>query len=249
MMAALLAGGLGTRLRSVVADRPKGLAEIGGRAFLEILLAQVRAAAVRKVVLCTGYLGHQIRSYFGGRHRGLKLVYSEETQPLGTAGALRLALPLFSSESVLVLNGDSYYLGELAPIFDWHFEKKAAISILLAKVGDTGRYGNVETASSGQIEQFREKESASTGSGWVNAGVYLIQRDVIQTIPDDRPISLEREVFPSFIGRGLYGYRGQQDFLDIGTPESYAQALSFIRRRHQETATGTSHEKRRREYP
>ena len=106
--AAILAGGLGTRLRSVVKDRPKVLAEIRGVPFLTYLLDQLAAAGVRDVVLCTGYMGEQVRSAFGDSYGGMCLSYSQESSPLGTAGALRLALPLFKSSSVLVMNGDSF---------------------------------------------------------------------------------------------------------------------------------------------
>ena len=106
--AAILAGGLGTRLRSVVPDRPKVLAEIGGRPFIEILLDQVAAAGIRTAVLCTGYLGDQIEARLGTRRGPLALRYSREVEPLGTGGALRLALPMLASDTVLVLNGDSY---------------------------------------------------------------------------------------------------------------------------------------------
>ena len=96
---------------------------------------------------------------------------------------------------------------------------------------DTGRYGTVQVGSYGEIKDFREKDPAKSGPGWVNAGVYVIQKQVIQAIPEQVTISLEREVFPSLIGQGLHGYRGRGDFLDIGTPESYARAGAFIRSR------------------
>ncbi len=231
LVSAVLAGGFGLRLRAVVSDRPKVLAEIEGRPFIDILLEQLEAAGAKTAVLCIGYLGHQIKSRLGELQRGLNLLYSEENMPMGTGGALRLALPLFSSESVLVMNGDSYYNGDLTPLLTSHFKKKAAISVLLAKVRDTGRYGTVQVGSYGEIKDFREKDPAKSGPGWVNAGVYVIQKQVIQAIPEQVTISLEREVFPSLIGQGLHGYRGRGDFLDIGTPESYARAGAFIRSR------------------
>ena len=230
MVAAILSGGLGTRLRPVLPNTAKVMAEVDGRPFLEIILDQLETSGISTVVLCIGYLSEQIRSCFGERRGELKLLYSEEKEPLGTAGALRLALPLLSSKSILVLNGDSSYSGRLSPFIDWHHKRMAPVSILLAKVEDTRRFGLVETARDGQIRRFCEKDRASSGAGWVSAGVYLMGRNVIGKIPEQRPISLEREIFPSYIGHGLRGYHGRGLFLDIGTPESYARADKFFSR-------------------
>ena len=122
----------------------------------------------------------------------MQLVHSQESVPLGTAGALRLALPWFTADTVLVLNGDSYYRGNLAPFLSWHFRKRALVSILLARTNDTARYGRVEAARTGEIRRFREKDPADNGPGWVNAGVYLMQTAAIERIPGGRPCSLEK---------------------------------------------------------
>ncbi len=111
--AAILAGGRGTRLAATVSDRPKVLANVSGRPFLEFILLQLAESGFKNVVLCTGYLANQIRNHFGSVWNGVIIHHSEETQPLGTAGALRLALPLFKSERIVVLNGDSLYRGHL----------------------------------------------------------------------------------------------------------------------------------------
>src|ERR1041384_4288401 len=118
--AAVLAGGFGTRLRSVVADRPKVLAEIGGRPFLSYLFEQLAANGCRSVVLCTGYLGEQVYRIYGEQYGSLGLRYSQEAQPLGTGGALRFALGQFASDPVLVLNGDSFYGTDLKAYREWH---------------------------------------------------------------------------------------------------------------------------------
>lgn len=225
--AVILAGGFGMRLRSVIADRPKVLAEIHGRPFLTYLLDQVAAAGITQVVLSTGHLGEQVRATFGDAYRSLRLAYSQETEPLGTAGALRLALPLLTSETILAMNGDSFCQANLDAFWQWHIAQKAAVSLLLTRVLDTNRYGRVEVAPDGQVLSFIEK-GTSAGPGWISAGIYLLKRDLLSTIPPGRAVSIEKESFPAWVGRGLYGYQSQGQFLDIGTPESYAHAETFF---------------------
>jgi D-glycero-alpha-D-manno-heptose 1-phosphate guanylyltransferase len=225
--AAILAGGLGTRLRSAVGDRPKVLADIGGRPFLAYLLDQLLNYDVNLVVLCIGYKGEQVRTEFGDTYEKLKLAYSQEISPLGTAGALRLALPLFKSESVLVLNGDSFCDADLEDFWQWHLERRADASLLLTQVSDTRRFGRVDVDSEGRLIGFAEKGS-DDGPGWVNAGIYLLRRRLLETIPPERAVSLEHEMFPIWIERGLYGYRALGSFIDIGTPESYVSAQDFF---------------------
>ena len=225
--AAILAGGLGTRLRSVLGDRPKVLAEVGGRPILQYLLDQIAYLEIRRVVLCTGFLGEQIESRFGDSYGSLHLVYSRELSPLGTAGALRLALPLFQSDSVLVLNGDSYCKADLRSFWTWHCLRRAEATLLLVETSDTGRYGRVEIDEEGRILKFAEKINEG-GRGLINAGIYLLENRFLQSIPDRYPVSLERDIFPSWIGGKLYGYKSKGQFLDIGTPESYVLAEEFF---------------------
>lgn len=225
--AVILAGGLGTRLRAVVSDRPKVLAGIGGKPFLAYLLDHLSASGCRIVVLCTGFLGEQIRQIFGDRYRDLQLSYSRESSPLGTAGALRLALPLVKSESVLIMNGDSFCDANLNSFWEWHVKQKAAASMLLVKMPDTKRYGRVMVNADGRILSFDEKDDKGA-PGWINAGIYLVEQVMLRKIAEDRAVSLEREMFPAWMGQGLYGYSSEARFLDIGTPESYGSAIDFF---------------------
>jgi NDP-sugar pyrophosphorylase family protein len=227
--AAILGGGLGTRLRSVVADRPKVIAPVANKPFLAYLLEQLARAGVKTVVICTGYLGEKIKTTFGDSYGSLDLIYSQEPSQLGTAGALRLALPLLESDSVLVLNGDSYCDANLKDFWSWHSAKGAEASLLLTKVSDTKRYGRVQVDEEGQLLSFAEKIE-SNGPGWINAGVYLFKRHLLLTIPENRPVSLERELFPKWLGTKFYGYcTPSARFLDIGTPESYSAAFEFFK--------------------
>lgn len=221
--AAILAGGLGTRLRSLVPDKPKVLAQISGRPFIEYLLDQLAAAGVKSVVLCVGYKGEMVQAHLGDHYKGMQLHYSLETSPLGTGGALRLALPLLHSDSLLVMNGDSYCDAKLGSFADWHATKKSPATLLLTKTDDTRRYGRVDDNDQGRIIRFQEKADTS-GPGWVNAGIYLLQRQVLESIPADRVVSLERETFPAWIQHGLSGYRSEGRLWDIGVPDAYHQA-------------------------
>jgi D-glycero-alpha-D-manno-heptose 1-phosphate guanylyltransferase len=225
--AAILSGGLGTRLRSVVDDRPKVLAEVQGRPFLSFLLDQLVAAGLRTVVLCTGYLGKQIQTKFGASYGSLNLVYSQEPSPLGTAGALRLALPLLKSDSVLAMNGDSFCDTALNDFWDLYDERRVAAALLLTHVADTKHYGRVYVDAAGRVLKFDEKDG-SGGPGWINAGIYLLKHRLLETIPANSAVSLEREMFPAWIEQGLYGCQGNGRFIDIGVPEAYAAAEHFF---------------------
>jgi len=227
LIAAVLVGGKGTRLRSVVSKQPKVLATVKGQPFLTFLLENLNISGINCVVLCTGYLGKQIQDQLGNSCGHLQLVYSQEPSPLGTAGALRMALALLKSDPVLVMNGDSFCQTDLKKFWTWHCSQKAEATILLTEVPDTKRYGGVKIDTHGRIIEFEEKNSQGQ-SGWINAGIYLLSQRLLLTIPDDRPVSLEREVFPHWIGRGLLGYQNYGSFLDIGTPESYAEAERFF---------------------
>lgn len=224
---AILAGGLGTRLRPVVGDQPKALAAVAGRPFLAILLEWLARAGARRVVLCTGYRGDLVRQSLGQSFGPIELVYSQEERPLGTAGALRLAYPLLDSELVLALNGDSFCQVDLAAMLQWRAAKAAPALMLLTWAQDAARYGQVELDPDGVVTAFREKQPQG-GPGWINAGVYLMERRLLEAIAPGREVSLEREVFPAWVGRELHGYAEGQRFLDIGTPESFAQAQGFF---------------------
>lgn len=221
--AVILAGGLGTRLSSVVPGKPKVLAEVCGRPFIEYLLDQLDTAGVRSVVLCTGYLADEVRDQLGPSYRNMVLSYSCEATPLGTGGALRLALPLLASNPVLVLNGDSYIDAQLGEFFEWHNSRQSPASLLLSETPDTQRYGRVDVDEEGHVLCFAEK-SQTQGAGWVNAGVYLLDRYIIECIKPGLSVSLEHEVFPGWIGHGLNGYRSKGKLWDIGVPDAYSLA-------------------------
>lgn len=226
--AVILAGGAGTRLRSVVADRPKVLALLSGKPFIAYLLDRLAAQGITMVVLCTGYLGEQVQAVLGDRYGGMQLLYSREEQPLGTGGAIVQALPMLSSETVLILNGDSYCDTALPVSFEWHQDRRARATVVLAHVDDGARYGRVEVGPDGSIRRFCEKDPTFVGGGWINSGVYWFEREVLAGLSTGRQFSLEKEVLGSWAGGGLFGYRDYGRFLDIGVPEDYARAEQFL---------------------
>ena len=224
----ILAGGFGTRLSTLFLDIPKVLAPVNGRPFLSYLLVQLVEAGFRKVILCTGYKAGVVEKTFGSVYRELSLTYSREEICLGTGGALRYALSLINTEYVLVLNGDFYINVDFTNYFDWFLACKYEAALVLKGMDDTGRYGRVEIDNDGRVVRFQEKKN-QLGSGLINAGVYILRTFLLEDIPLGKPFSLEQEFFPNkLVSKGLYGYCTKNEFIDIGTPKSYANAGKFF---------------------
>jgi NDP-sugar pyrophosphorylase family protein len=175
------------------------------------------------VVLCTGYLGEQVENTIGRTYRGLDVAYSRDPAPLGTGGALRLALERIDAPEMLVLNGDSYCPANLAAFAAWHRDRRSEASLLLVRVPDTSRYGTV-LLDGDRIGRFQEKGTAA-GPGWISAGVYLLNRDLLASLPREVVVSLEHDVFP---GWPLHGFQVDAPFIDIGVPDDYARAQTFF---------------------
>jgi len=225
--AVILAGGLGTRLRPVLADRPKVLAPVAGKPFVVYLFDQLKRAGCGKVVLCTGYLGGQVESTLGRDYQGMPLAYSREPSPLGTGGAVVRALPLVDSDPFWVLNGDSSIQANLPGFAAWFADRQALAAMLLARVTHRERYGGVDLAPDGRIVGFFEKGIAS--AGLINAGIYLLRREAIAAAPWAGQFSLESALFPELVRRGaLWGWPSAETFIDIGTPDSYAMAEAVL---------------------
>lgn len=225
--AALLVGGLGTRLRPVLPGTPKPLASVGLRPFLELLVAQLRQHDIRRLVFCTGYRAEEIEKQFGdGQRWGVTIEYSKETSPLGTAGALKLAEPLLRDGSnFLVMNGDSFMQMDLRGLLAFHRDRGGIASMAVVRMKNENRYGTVQFASDGRVTGFTEKGDGPP-SGFVNAGVYLFDRHVFDHLPSG-PASLESDVFPELLSYGLFAAEQHGMFIDIGTPEDYARAQAL----------------------
>lgn len=226
--AVVLAGGLGIRLRPVLGSVPKALAPVTGRPFIDYQLALLRKSGVTEVVLCLGYGSEAIQNYCrDGSRWGLTILYSVEERPLGTAGAIAGAMTLLPDETFFVLNGDTYFNFDYQHLMAFHRQKRALVTLALAKVTDTSKFGVVRLGPGDRIEAFLEKEPMGRGmeQSLINGGVYIFHRAVLEHIPSVRPVSLERDVFPRLVAQGyaIYGYVGEGYFMDIGTPQAYRQ--------------------------
>ncbi|HMB93038.1 MAG TPA: nucleotidyltransferase family protein [Rhodothermales bacterium] len=233
MVAVILCGGLGTRLRGVVDDRPKVLAPVAGEPFLGYLLDHLQGQGISDIVLSTGHLGELVEDYVGSGDRwGVRVRCVREPEPLGTGGALRfVADALDVQEPFLVLNGDTFFSDALSQLVDFHaMRPEAQATLALVEVMQAARYGTVEAdPKTGTVTAFLEKQPGRAGSAWINAGVYVLDPSLLSTIPPGRNVSLERDVFPRRIGRGLYACPfPDATFLDIGTPEDYARASQVL---------------------
>ncbi|MBI5744852.1 MAG: NTP transferase domain-containing protein [Elusimicrobia bacterium] len=222
--AVILCGGLGRRLRAAVKGRPKPMAEVAGKPFLDLLLAGLRRRGVRRFVLCAGYRAGVIKRHYAA---AADVAVSVEAKPLGTAGAVKNARRLIKGTSFLVLNGDSFCAVDLKRFAAFHRRKRALASVALAKPSGRGDVGTVRLAAGGRITAFLEKTGRKAG-GLVNAGVYLLDRSLLAEIPAGKKYSFEYDLFPR-LGR-LYGFRTAAPLLDIGTPERYATAEAVLRK-------------------
>jgi NDP-sugar pyrophosphorylase family protein len=230
MKAVLLVGGLGTRLRSAVPSLPKPLASVGERPFLELLVRQLGGQGIGQLVMCTGYLGEQVESVFhDGSDLGVTIEYSRETVPLGTGGALKLAQCYLQQESeFLLLNGDSFLEIDFNELIGFHRKHGGLATIAVVPIEDATRYGTVQVRADARVVRFVEKAGKSA-PGIINAGVYVFGSAVLAQIPEG-PTSLERDVFPQIMERGVYAAEQNGLFIDIGTPEDYVRAKEMCGR-------------------
>jgi len=203
------------------------MALISGTPFLKLLLDRLRSEGVDDVILGTGYMAEKIESYFGsGNKLAMRIRYSREHEPLGTGGALKLAEPLVS-DPVLVLNGDSYVEWSLNAMLELFRAKDADIVIVLQAVADITRYGSVALNQENRVTEFIEK-GARAGPGLINAGIYLLRKQIVRDLPAGTAISLERDVFPRLLDRKVYGLISTGLFIDIGIPEDFKRAQTAL---------------------
>jgi NDP-sugar pyrophosphorylase family protein len=236
MQAVILAGGLGTRLRSLVNDRPKPMASILNRPFLEYQLEFLKKYQVTEVILCVGYLWEKIYEFFrDGKEWDVKIHYAVEETPLGTGGALKNAEKLLNGP-FLLLNGDSFFEMNLEELIRFHEIAKLKTesfvgTIALSEVPDRNNYGTVGLGVGHSITAFKEKSTEEKGPGFINAGIYLLEAEILPQIPSGTKLSLEREVFPFLLNEGfnLAGYAAEGYFVDIGTPEGLYQFEEHIK--------------------
>lgn len=223
----ILCGGLGTRLRSVLADRPKPMALIHGRPFLDVLVDQVVAHGFRRIVFCTGHHGDWIAEYFG-RREDIEAVMSHEPVPLGTGGALRACRHHLGSSAILVLNGDSLCPIDLSSFVAEHRRRAAVATVAVVPADGRSDGGGITLDREGRVTSFHEKAMGA----YLNAGMYVLDHAVIGHISGQVPCSLEYEVFPALVGHGLYGSVHCVPLHDIGTPERLSEFQLQYARSH-----------------
>lgn len=229
---AILAGGLGTRLRGTIGETPKVLAPVGGEPFLDPLLRWLAGFDTRRVVMCLGFRADMVVEHLRRNPpRGIEIATSIEPKPMGTAGALRLAAPQFRSDVVMVINGDTFVDADLPAFVTAHRRSGVAASILATTVPSMARYGRLVLDNTGAIERFAEKDPSDTGPGSINAGIYLFNRSWLDALARGTAESLERDVFAA-ASPGTFRAvpAGDAAFIDIGTPESLAEAPAILTR-------------------
>jgi mannose-1-phosphate guanylyltransferase len=225
MQALVLAGGEGTRLRPLTHTVPKPVMPLAGRPFLTFMLDWLRGHGVEDVLLSCGFLAHAVEDVLGHDYDGTRLRYVHEDEPLGTAGPMRLAADEgLLEDRLFVLNGDVLTDMDLSSQLAFHEERSAKATLALIAVEDTSSYGVVPTDENGAVEAFLEKSAGPALTNRINAGAYVIERDLVGRIPSGRAVSFEREVFPGLVGEGLYGFLSDGYWIDIGTPERYLEA-------------------------
>jgi len=226
MEAIVLAGGLGTRLAGRLNGVPKPMVSIAGRPFLEILLNQLKLAGCERVVLSVGHLHKVIQDFLGASFNGMHLEYAIESVPLGTGGAIRLALQQAREESVLVLNGDTFLEADYPALLRFHALQHTSLTIAIAQVANVARYGRV-LVNENRIVGFEEK--GRSGPGWINAGAYVIEKGFEWPIALPEKFSFELDVLSPEIGRMVpAAYRVNGFFLDIGVPEDLDRAQTEL---------------------
>ena len=225
----LLVGGLGTRLRSVLGDdTPKALALIKGRPFLWYLLKRLAEQGFTQITLATAHLSETFQTDLQ-RYvpEGLSVQFSFESSPRGTGGAILESLAVISSSPFVAMNGDVFVKVPLRDMIQFHNDSGSVATLALVEVDDVARFGTVEMDDVGGITAFKEKTGEHI-PGWISAGVYVLSHQALTHVLDKDVCSIEKDVFPAWAGRGLKGFRVDSPFIDIGLPETYEAATSFL---------------------
>ena len=223
----ILCGGFGKRLQTVIKDIPKPMAKIKRRPFLDILVDFIASYGFRHFILCTGYKADTIEKYYRQKNSNLSIIFSRERKPLGTGGAIKNAKNYIKSSPFLVINGDSLCKINLIEFIDFHLKKEALISIAVTNADVCDDYGVITINGLQRIVEFDEKAKGYKNR-LINAGVYLLQREVFSLMPGKDNFSIERDFFPKNIKRKLYAFETQESVIDIGTPERYKKAKHLL---------------------
>ena len=229
--AILLVGGMGTRLMPLTSKIPKPMLQVAGVPFTEHQIRKAAQAGISEIVLATSYKAELFEPYFGdGAKFGIKIKYAVEESALGTGGGIRNAAALLDDcDQVVIFNGDVLSGHDLAAQIQSHINNKADVTLYLTKVEDARAYGCVELLADNQVKSFLEKMENPV-SNMINAGCYIFNRKVIDQIPANQVVSVERDTFPSFLSSGVkvYGYLDNSYWLDIGNPQALVKASADL---------------------
>lgn len=231
MQALILAGGLGTRLGDLVKDKPKPLLEVDGNPFILKIVQRLIQQNVTDIVFCLGYKANKILDYFqDGSSWNINISYVIENSLKGTAGAIRGALHKMTHSDVVVVNGDSFCFFDLKGLISCHVKYDAVATLTVLRALNPERYGLVKFNDQGRITSFLEKGVIDNHNAYINAGVYIINKSLIFEIDSERPVSLEKDIFPAHLDKSIYAFPlNDTRFIDIGTPESFIQAKTFFK--------------------
>ena len=217
----------------MIGESPKPMAEVHEEPFLNIILKHLRGQGIKRVVLCAGYKGEVVEEYYRDHDLGLDIQVSLENKPLGTGGAIALARQRISSQPFLVLNGDSFCSIDYQKFLEFHRKQKALASMAIVQVKDQKDFGVVALDPSKRIVGFYEKsylkapgKNLTTG---INAGIYLFNQNIFGEFPKKSSFGLEYDVFQKMQNRDFYGFEVREDFIDIGTPERFKLAQTFLK--------------------
>ncbi|MBX7107730.1 MAG: nucleotidyltransferase family protein [Chitinophagales bacterium] len=227
--AIILAGGFGTRLQAVVKDRPKPMADINGKPFLQYLLDYLQLQGIENCILSVGYKWESIQDYFGSKYGSLHLTYSVEESPLGTGGAIKMALEKISGDECFVFNGDTFFGIDLKDFYRRHQSQDSVLTLALKRMTDFDRYGVVVTDALGKVTSFEEKKFYQQGN--INGGIYLLRKRLFDGLDLPEKFSFEKDLMESHLARlSVYGVVFDDYFIDIGIPEDYERSKHELER-------------------
>ena len=219
----ILAGGMGTRLRSVITEIPKPMAPVGNRPFLAIILDNLNDQGVKHVILAVGYKYEVIQLHFGNQYKDISLDYAIEKEPLGTGGAVGLALNQLRNDAFLMMNGDTLFDVNLEKLSQFHDDRNADLSIALKPIEKQDRYGLVKVDENSKVIEFSEKQYIE--KGLINGGVYTTSKSYIDSLNLPQKYSWEKNVLEAqSIESKIFGFLTDSYFIDIGIPEDYSRA-------------------------
>lgn len=221
--AIILAGGFGKRLRSVINDIPKPMANINNKPFLEYLITKLSKQGINKIIFSVGYKYEIIQNYFGNIYNNISFIYAIEEEPLGTGGAIRNALNFVNNNDVFIVNGDTFFNINYINLFNFHKSKSSKLSIALKNISYTERYGSVEINQDNKIISFLEK--APKSNVLINGGIYLVNKFFIHSLETPKTFSFEKDFIEKYFDNyDFYGLPFDNYFIDIGIPEDYIKA-------------------------